>query len=70
VTDKDIESLLLSLKRQSWRVQPRTRTGYYKVYCPCGAHLKTVHISPGDRRYLRNLMGWLKRSGCWKEDQR
>ena len=68
--DKDIESLLRSLERQGWRVPPPTRTGYYKVFCPCKKHLKTVHISPDDRRYLQNLMGWLTRTNCWKEDRR
>jgi hypothetical protein len=69
-TDKDFEALLCSLERQHWRVPPPTRTGYYKVYCPCGKHLKTIHLSPSDPRYLRNLMGWLKRTKCWKEDRR
>lgn len=67
---KEFESLLQSLEAQGWRV---TKAGkYFKAYCggTCKQHLKTIRITPSDPRYLQNLMGWLRRSGCWKEAQR
>lgn len=63
--DSDIRELLDDLEGQGWRV---VRGKYWKCYCPCPKkHWKTVHITPSDPRYLKNLKGKLKRDTCWKE---
>jgi hypothetical protein len=68
-TKSDIEALLDDLERQDWRVVRRGK--YYVCYCPCPMkHLKTVHVTPSDSRYLLNLKGQLKRATCWKEGKR
>ena len=64
---KEIEALLCSLERQGWRMTKGG--GYFKAYCPCREHLKTIHLTPSSAGYLRNLMGWLRRESCWKEDR-
>jgi hypothetical protein len=63
---KEIEALLRSLERDEWRVEKRGK--YFKAYCgrTCRQHMKSIHITPSDPRYLQNLMGWLKRETCWK----
>ena len=67
--DKELEDVLRRAEAQGWRVERRKK--YYKLYCPCGfKHLKTVHLSPSDPNYLRNLIGALTRMGCWKEAAR
>ncbi len=66
-TVKEIEALLRSLESQGWRVKKDRK--YYKAYCPCGLHKKTVHLTPSTTGYLRNLVGWLRRETCWKEDR-
>lgn len=64
--DKGLEAVLREAERQGWRVERGRR--YYKMKCPCDdKHLKTVHISPSDPNYLRNLTGLLKRETCWEE---
>lgn len=63
--DKHIEALLYSLEEQSWRVTKGS--GYFKALCPCGTHKKWVHLTPSGSSYLRNLAGWLRRTGCWRE---
>ncbi len=64
----EIAKLLKDLERQGWRIK---RGRYWICYCPCEiGHLKTVHFSPSDPSYLRNLKGQLKRSTCWKEGER
>lgn len=61
----DIAELLADLERKGWRVE---RGKYWKCYCPCPKkHLKTIHITPSDPRYVQNLRGQLKRATCWEE---
>jgi hypothetical protein len=37
------------------------------MWCLCPAkHMKTVHLTPSDPNYVRNLLGQLKRATCWK----
>lgn len=67
-SNKELEAILRSLEAQGWRV---TRgKGYYKAYCPPphACCVKTVKLTPSGSRYALNLRGWLKRSGCWKEE--
>jgi hypothetical protein len=66
--DKDLEAVLRSLERQGWRIERGQK--YFKAYCPCGLHKKTVHLTPSGPRYLRNLVGWLRRETCWEEGHR
>ena len=66
--DKDLEDVLRSLELQDWRVDKGRK--YYKTYCPCGLHKKTVHLTPSGPRYMRNLVGWLARETCWEEGPR
>lgn len=64
-TIKEIEKLLRSLESQGWRVEKGRK--YFKAYCPCGLHKRTVHLTPSTASYLRNLVGWLGRETCWEE---
>lgn len=61
---KELEKVLLAAEAQGWRVE-KTRK-YYKMYCPCGEHIKTVHLSPSDPNYQKNLLAELLRKTCWK----
>lgn len=63
---KDLEDLLRAFEAANWRVIKKS--GYYKVYCPCGQHLRTVHLSPSDPYYKRNVLQWLHRQTCWHEE--
>jgi hypothetical protein len=68
-TDKDLERLLKWSEDQGWRVEKGSK--YYKMYCPCSTkHLKSVHLTPSDPNYLKNLKGALRRMGCWEEERR
>lgn len=62
---KEIEALLRSLEAQGWRVTKGK--GYFKAYCPCGLHLRTVHLTPSSAGYLAGLVRRLKRDTCWEE---
>ena len=63
--NKDLEALLREAEAKGWRAtKPRK---YFKVFCGCGQHQRTVHITPSDNDYERNLRGWLKRTGCWED---
>ena len=62
--DKDIEKLLKRAELRGWTFTRGTR--YFKGWCPCGQHVKTVHLTP-NRTYLVNLRHWFARLECWKE---
>lgn len=60
---KELEGVLTEAEGKGWDVTKGRK--YYRMRCPCGNHQKTVHLSPSDPNYKRNLVGWLKRTGCW-----
>ena len=62
---KELEALLKEGEAKGWRVVMGGR--YFKMYCPCDdKHLQTVHLSPSDPNYERNLRGQLRRGTCWE----
>lgn len=63
---KDLEQLLRFVEAHGWRVTQKK--GYFKAYCPCGLHFRTVHLSPSDPNYRRNLTHWFERQPCWAEE--
>ncbi|KJE24861.1 hypothetical protein FF36_00868 [Frankia torreyi] len=62
---KELEAFLRQAESQSWRVEKGKK--YFKIYCPCGEHKHTVHLTPSDPRYEKNLRGHLKSRTCWEE---
>lgn len=54
------------IEAAGWRIT--RKSGYFKAYCPCGQHLRTIHLSPSDPSYERNLTHWFLRQPCWSED--
>ncbi|SNQ46652.1 conserved hypothetical protein [Frankia canadensis] len=63
---KELECLLREAERQGWIVEKGRK--YFKIYCPCGAHKHTVHLTPSSSGYERNLRGHLRRQTCREED--
>ncbi len=64
----EIAEVLVEARRQGWRVTRGKR--YYVLLCPCEAkHWKTVHLTPSDPNYVRNLVGQLRRATCWEDSQ-
>jgi hypothetical protein len=39
---------------------------YFVGYCPCGEHMRTIHLTPSDVRYGWNLEAWFRRQSCWR----
>lgn len=65
--DKHIEALLRRLEAKGWRVE---KTTYFRVKCPEGCKcIRSVHLTPSDPTYLRNLSMWLRRRPCWREEE-
>jgi hypothetical protein len=64
--DKDLEPVLKEAESQNWIVTKGKK--YFKMKCPCpDKHSKTVHLSPSDPKYRKNLLAQLLRATCWKE---
>jgi hypothetical protein len=65
---KELESVLQEAEARGWRVTKKPK-GYFKLWCPCEAkHRKTVHLTPSDPNYERNLRAWLRRQPCWTQE--
>lgn len=63
--DKEIEKTLREAERHGWQVVTSGK-GYPKLRCPCPLkHYRSVHLTPSDANYRRNLEAWLKRQPCW-----
>lgn len=62
---KELAAIREEARRKGWRVE--RGKGYWKMWCPswCGKHWKTMHLSPSDPNYARNLRGRLGRVTCW-----
>ncbi len=62
---KDLEAVCVLIERAGWRVISTGR--YFKAFCPCGGHFRTIHLTPSGANYLTNLTHWFRRQPCWKE---
>ncbi len=53
---KEGEDLLREFEAHEWRITRRNR--YYMVFCPpsCGIHHLTVHLSPSNPNYFKNVL--------------
>lgn len=60
---KELEQLLELFDSCGWRVTKGKK--YYKVYCPCGDHQTTVHLSPSNPNYELDKRKWLERQPCY-----
>lgn len=62
--DKHLNAVLREAEQAGWTVTRRKK--YFMMWCPCAdKHHKTVHLSPSDPNYERNLRSWLRRLACW-----
>lgn len=64
---KELEGIRREAERRGWRVDRGKR--YYKMWCPCGKHMKTVKLTPSDPNYVKNLLGQLRRATCWDDKE-
>ena len=61
---KDLEAVLREAEDKGWRVQKGKR--YFTMWCPNDCRcFKTVHLTPSDPYYERNLRAQLRRGTCW-----
>lgn len=63
---KDLEQLLRLIEEHGWTVEKGSK--YFKAKCPCGAHMRTVHMTPSSSRYTVNTTHWFERQPCWNEE--
>lgn len=60
-----LEHLLCDVEAHAWTVTRAKK--YYRCACPCGVHLKWIHLTPSDPNYARNQRAWFTRQACWEE---
>jgi hypothetical protein len=64
---KESEAVLVDAEAHGWRIDPGKR--YWRAYCGCGLHLRSIHLTPSDPSYATNLAHWFRRTCGWpKED--
>lgn len=62
---KEIEALLGEFHEAGWRIEDPPK--YYRVFCPCGKHLRSIHLTPSDPRYVNHALRWLYRQPCYRQ---
>ena len=63
---KELQALLGEFNDAGWKIIDPPK--YYKVRCPCGDHQRTVHLSPSNPNYVKDVLGWLYRQPCYGQD--
>ena len=65
--DKELRKTTDAADAQGWKVTRGKK--YFMMKCPCPEkHKKTVKLSPSNPNYGRELLQWLERYTCWKEE--
>jgi hypothetical protein len=68
---KELEVVLREAESRGWRVEKRQKGNYFKLLCPCPEkHMRWVHLTPSGSNYETDLRHWLRRCGCWGEEER
>jgi hypothetical protein len=60
---RELEDLLADAEEHGWRIERRRK--YYRGFCPCGRHAKTIHVTPSNPRYALDLAKAFERLECW-----
>jgi hypothetical protein len=60
---KDIETLLGEFHLAGWVIKDPPK--YYRVTCPCGLHMRWIHLTPSGSTYVRDAIKWLYRQPCY-----
>jgi hypothetical protein len=63
---KDLEEVLLQYHLHGWKIEDPPK--YYTVKCPCGEHMRWIHLTPSGPNYGKNALMWGKRKPCWQEE--
>lgn len=64
---KELEAVLQQFADAGWRIDDPPK--YYTVRCPCGDHMRWIHLTPSDRNYGKNALKWLSRQPCYPESE-
>lgn len=63
---KDLEQVLVEFAAQGWRIDDPPK--YYRLRCPCGAHVRWLHLTPSNPRYGAEALQWARRTcPAWEE---
>ena len=64
--DKELRKVTDGADARGW--EGTRGKGYFMMKCPCPEkHKKTVHLSPSNPNYTRELLGFLRRYTCWED---
>lgn len=64
--NKDLEACLRQIEAGGWHVR-KVRSGLFKLYCSCGDHMMSFHLTPSNPNYGKERVRQCRRT-CWKED--
>lgn len=62
---KELEAVIRAAEKRGWWA---SKTNYYQLRCPCGRHGKTIHLTPSNPNYERNLRNVFENFPCWGEE--
>lgn len=64
---KELEAVLGEYHEAGWSITKGKK--YYKLRCPCGGHLRSIHLSPSNPRYAQESLQYLYRYTCYPREE-
>lgn len=61
------QKVLEQLSALGWKIEDPPK--YYTAKCPCGDHMRQVHLTPSNPKHFQECLRWAKRQSCMKEGQ-
>ena len=63
---KDLQEVLKVFDAHGWTIEDPPK--YYRLTCPCGLHLKWLHLTPSNPNHGREALQWARRTcPMWEE---
>ena len=64
---KDLEDVLREFSAHGWRIDDPPK--YYRLSCPCGLHMRWLHLTPSNPNHGREALQWARRTcPLWEEE--
>ncbi|RBP66452.1 hypothetical protein DFO66_103402 [Brevibacterium sanguinis] len=63
----DLEDVLQQFHDAGWSIEDPPK--YYTVKCPCGYHMRQIHLTPSNRHYANQALKWMNRQECMQPQE-
>ncbi len=58
----ELQKVLEAFDEAGWEIIDPPK--YYTVRCPCGSHMRWIHLTPSNPNYGKQALTWMRRQNC------